>query len=129
VKKVFVDTGAFLALLVDEDGNHAQAQELFRRAAEEHWQLIITNAVLYETHAVLLVRARDWRRATITFLDLVNLKDEIRAIRLVREHKDKSYSLCDAISFTTMERLRIREAIAFDRHFRDYGRFVVLPSG
>jgi predicted nucleic acid-binding protein len=45
---------------------------------------------------------------------------------LVRAHQDKTYSLCDALSFIVMERLRLTEAIAFDRHFRSYGRFTIL---
>ena len=40
--------------------------------------------------------------------------------------EDKMYALCDALSFVVMERLRIKEAIAFDRHFREYGRLTVL---
>jgi len=30
------------------------------------------------------------------------------------------------LSFVVMERLGITEAIAFDRHFREYGRFTIL---
>jgi predicted nucleic acid-binding protein len=52
--------------------------------------------------------------------------DEENAIALVRAHEDKPYSFCDALSFVVMERLRIREAIAFDRDFRSYGRFALL---
>jgi predicted nucleic acid-binding protein len=37
-----------------------------------------------------------------------------------------SYSFCDALSFVVMERLNIPEAIAFDRHFAEYGRFALL---
>jgi uncharacterized protein len=51
---------------------------------------------------------------------------EKRAIALVRAHEDKAYSLCDALSFVVMERLRINQAIAFDRHFREYGRITIL---
>lgn len=36
------------------------------------------------------------------------------------------YSLCDALSFVIMERLDIADAIAFDRHFREYGGFTIL---
>jgi predicted nucleic acid-binding protein len=32
----------------------------------------------------------------------------------------------DALSFIVMERIGINEAIAFDRHFREYGRFTIL---
>ncbi len=59
-------------------------------------------------------------------VERVTARDEEQAIALVRAHNDKAYSLCDALSFVVMERLRIHEAIAFDRHFREYGRFTVL---
>ena len=45
---------------------------------------------------------------------------------LLRAQADKNYSLCDALSFVVMERLRITDALAFDRHFRQYGRVNVL---
>ena len=45
---------------------------------------------------------------------------------LLRAHDDKTYSLCDAMSFVVMERLSITDAIAFDRHFAEYGRFALL---
>jgi len=56
----------------------------------------------------------------------VTKRDETRAVALLRAQADKSYSLCDALSFIVMERLRITDAIAFDRHFRQYGRFNLL---
>jgi predicted nucleic acid-binding protein len=56
----------------------------------------------------------------------VRRDDELNAIALVRAHQDKMYSLCDALRFVVMERLRIREAIAFDQDFRSYGQFAVL---
>ena len=38
----------------------------------------------------------------------------------------RCYSLCDALSFVIMERLDIADAIAFDRHFREYGGLTIL---
>ncbi|HJX65431.1 MAG TPA: hypothetical protein VJ860_15930 [Polyangia bacterium] len=52
--------------------------------------------------------------------------DEAAAIALVRTHEDKRYSLCDAMSFVVMERLNITDAIAFDRHFAEFGRFALI---
>jgi predicted nucleic acid-binding protein len=57
---------------------------------------------------------------------IVTRDDEQSAIAILREHQDKMYSLCDALSFVIMERLDITEAIAFDRHFREYGAFTIL---
>jgi predicted nucleic acid-binding protein len=36
------------------------------------------------------------------------------------------YSFCDAFSFVIAERLGIRNAIAFDRHFSAWGRLIIL---
>lgn len=117
---------------------HARAVALFDSASRERWALITTNAVVVETYSVLLARARDGRRAAVTFLDAIDastkaltvericVEDESAAAALVRAHQDKSYSLCDALSFVVMERLGVTEAISFDRHFREYGRFTIL---
>jgi uncharacterized protein len=136
VKRVFVDSGGFYALLVPEDQLHERAAELFKRADTEPWQLVTTNAVVIETYSLLLVRTREARRRAVEFLDRlertqcrverIRLADEKHAIALVRAHEDKTYSLCDALSFMVMERLGIKDAIAFDRHFRQYGRFAIL---
>jgi predicted nucleic acid-binding protein len=137
VKHVFVDTGGFVALLIAEDRDHLRAASLFELAARERWTLVTTNAVVIETYAVLLSRARDGRRLALSFLDSIpnesgltveriRLDDEQNAAALLRSHQDKGYSFCDAISFVVMHRLSISEAIAFDRHFREYGRFTIL---
>jgi len=136
VKRVFVDSGGFFALLAPEDQFHGHTCALFQQANSERWRLITKNAVVIETHALLLARSRGGRRNALGFLDIlandayhierIRKADEGRAMALLRGHEDKDYSLCDALSFVVMERLGIAEAIAFDRHFRAYGRFTVL---
>ena len=136
MKRVFVDSGGFFALLARDDQFHERARELFLRANSERWGLVTTNTVVIETYALLLTRSHGGRHNAIGFLDMITSDayqverirkvDEEKAMKLVRAHQDKTYSLCDALSFVVMERLRIREAIAFDRHFRAYGRFAIL---
>ncbi len=136
MSQVFVDSGGFFAHLVKEDSVHLRANALFDQAAREGWHLFTTNAVVYETHALLTNRAREGRQAGLRFLEhierglctvaRVTQDDETRAVSLLRSHEDKTYSLCDALSFVIMERLGITEAIAFDRHFREYGRLTIL---
>jgi len=136
VKRVFVDSGGLFAHLAAEDSLHQRAAQLFQQARSEHWQLITTNAVVIETYALLLSRARKGRVAAIRFLDCieeglcevirVTERDEDQAIALLREQADKTYSLCDALSFVVMKRLRMSTAIAFDRHFREYGQLILL---
>jgi len=136
VNSVFVDTSGFFALYARNDADHPQAVDLFRRASSERWQLVTTNAVVMETHALLLNRARDGRTVALKFLDdlkssgfrveRVTDADEAAAIALIRAHVDKSYSLCDALSFVVCERSGIAQAISCDDDFRSYGRLNVL---
>lgn len=136
MKRVFLDTGAFFAVLIPEDLHHERARALFTQAGEEGWQLVTTNMVVIETYVFLLNRARGGRPSALAFLDAierdeyqierVDESEEAAAFALVRAHEDKTYSLCDAMSFVVMERLNITEAIAFDRHFAEYGRFALL---
>ena len=133
---VFVDTSGFFALYARNDADHPQAVGLFRRASSERWQLVTTNAVVMETHALLLNRVRDGRTVALRFLDDVRSSgvrvervaeaDEAAAIALIRAHADKSYSLCDALSFVVCERSGITQAISCDDDFRSYGRLTVL---
>ncbi len=139
MKRVFVNTSGFVALLLAEDRCHDSAEALFELAARDRWTLVTTNAIVIETYSVLLARAREGRRNAIAFLDAITsdqsdtlrverirAEDEYEAGKLVRAHVDNAYSLCDALSFVVMQRLEIAEGIAFDRHFREYGRFTIL---
>jgi predicted nucleic acid-binding protein len=134
--KVFVDTGGFFALYSANDLDHVRAVEVFRRANSERWILVTTNAVVFETYALLLNRTGEGRAKAVGFLgdiessdlrvERVSEDDEKKAIALVRDHEDKTYSLCDAASFVVCERLGITGAVACDDDFRSYGRLTVL---
>jgi predicted nucleic acid-binding protein len=131
VNQIFVDSGGWFAHLVAEDADHATARRLFFEARQQRRGLVTTNAVVFETYALLVSRAREGRALALDLLgDIeaglchvvrVTKQDERRAVDLLRRHADKTYSLCDALSFVVMERLGVRQAIAFDRHFRQYG--------
>jgi len=120
VKRVFVDTGAFFALFCAEDRSHEHARALFAEADAKRWRLVTTNAVVIETHALFIARLRDGRRHGIEFLnrmertdfrvERVRVSDEKRVLELLRRHTDKDYSLCDALSFVVMERLKLKSA-------------------
>lgn len=136
MRRVFVDTSAFFAHLVAEDRHHSQARALFERAARESWTLVTTNAVVSETYTLIRFRARNGRELAVAFLDDIRDGlcaverlgpiDEARAMDLLRQYGDKSFSFCDALSFMAVERLGLTEALAFDEDFRSYGKIVVL---
>lgn len=69
MKRVFVDSSAFFAVLVAEDEFHDASKKLFLQARKERWRLDTTNAHVFETYALLLNRVRNGRALAIAFLD------------------------------------------------------------
>ncbi|HEX9818324.1 MAG TPA: hypothetical protein VGD07_01750, partial [Methylomirabilota bacterium] len=53
-------------------------------------------------------------------------EEEERAKAILASHRDRDWSLCDAISFAVLDSRGARTAFTFDRHFRQYGRFQVI---
>jgi predicted nucleic acid-binding protein len=134
MRRVFVDTGAFYAALNRKDASHFVARRLLKQAQTERWYLFTTNFVVAETHALLLARvghAPAWQFLHSVYTGRTNIirveaTEETRARKIIERYRDKDFSYCDAISFAVMERLGITEVMAFDEHFRQYGKLTIL---
>lgn len=129
MRVVLVDTGAFLALVDSKDAFHSEALRVSTVLASEGAALFTTNLLVAETYTIILRKlgggtARRW----ISNYDLpvvrVTAEDERRAVEIIRtpagpnsEHFHP-YSYFDATSFAVMERLDIKDAFGFDRHFQ-----------
>lgn len=135
--QVLVDTSAFFAFLAITDSHHPRAGDFFERAHRERWRLVSTNTVVVETHALLLRRLANGRAMGLGFLDSiqrgglcqverVTAEDERQAVEVIRAHRDKSYSLCDALSFVVAKRLGIDHAVSYDKHFAQWGKLILL---
>jgi predicted nucleic acid-binding protein len=130
-REVLWDSGVFLALLDVDDANHGRAVTVAKKLGSERRMSIITNYVEVETHALLLRRlgraaALQWLMSAEMDVARASREDELRAKEILVKHTDKDWSLCDAISFSMMERRGIRTAFTFDRHFQQYGRFEII---
>ena len=136
MRRVFVDTGAFFALLSADDAHHARFTAHFATASRERWKLVTTNFVLAETHALVLHRAPGGAQTALRFiegwldgeghLERVSRADERLALTLLRARVERRYSFCDATSFVVMDRLHLREVLSPDGHFRERPGFIVL---
>ena len=51
----------------------------------------------------------------------VKPKLHARAMTLLAMHRDKNYSLCDAVSFVLMRHFAMTEALTTDHHFEQAG--------
>jgi predicted nucleic acid-binding protein len=58
----------------------------------------------------------------------INEEIHIKAFNLLKDRLDKSYSLCDAVSFIVMREHGITDALTTDRHFEQEGFIKLLVS-
>ena len=128
-ERVYIDTSAYYALVDSDHANHQAANSLAHRLSGEGAELFTSNFVIAETHTLILnrlgydaaARVLSSVYASATRITRATEVDEHRGREIVLQHKDKTYSLVDAISFAIMERLHLRRAWSYDQHFRQFG--------
>lgn len=133
---VFVDTSAWLPVLVRREPRHAEVVAAYEHLLDQGTRLVTSNLVVAELHA-LVVRRRG-PPAGVALLDQIHADPshevlfadralETSAIdRWLRPFRDHRFSLADAVSFALMRREGIRTAFALDRHFLAAG-FETVP--
>lgn len=121
---LFLDTSGMLCLFDEDNLRHEQTNEYFRKTKS----LLTTNYVLAEfiplTHVRNLRRenALNFLRTLVLLprLELVWIDEDYheQALELLEKRLDKTYSLCDAVSFVLMRERKITEALTTDKHFK-----------
>lgn len=124
--QTLVDTSAVYALLDRDDANHRKAVAILRALPRRGLTPVLSNFIVAESHALLLSRlgsqiARDWLLKQIWPIEPITEVDERKAREIIQRYEDKTFSYTDATSFALMERLGLKDAFAFDIHFRQYG--------
>ena len=133
MNRLFVDTGAWYALVDSRDPAHDRAKGFF---AANCLPLITTNFVFDET--VTLIRKKlGWQTAADFGERLRSSKrlaivpvleaDEQKAWSIFLKYRDQDFSYTDCTSFAVMQRLKIATVFSFDHHFRIM-KFNVVPS-
>jgi hypothetical protein len=135
-RKVFVDTGAWLALADTGDGLHDAAIASYPTVLEAGSRLVTTNLVVAESYN--LIRRRLGHSPAMSFLE--SLRASPRLIKIYSDadtesaaedillrYDDQDFSFVDAVSFAVMQQEGIAEAFAFDRHFAAAG-FTLVPG-
>jgi predicted nucleic acid-binding protein len=136
VRGVFVDSSAFLSLEDPDEQAHGATTSAFRELVSSGAQLLSTNFVFDESYTLILTRLR--RHRAVAWGESVRSSKLIELVRVDQDHEqaawelilsfeDKDFSYTDATSFAVAQSLEIGEALALDRHFREYGRLRVLP--
>ena len=132
MRKIFVDTSGFYALLDGTDPFHEASRRCFELAESDGFRLITTSYVVHESWA-LIQRRLGWvaldsflqdllPRCEIVHVDqALHIAGETRC----RDVRERRFSLTDAVSLECMKQGGLSEAIAEDEHFRRDG--VRLP--
>ncbi len=124
---MLLDTSVLLCLHYKTEPLHTEA-----RAAYERATVRLTHSYVIAEY-VALATARHYPRAPVLkfVVDLLDNPDiktvwvdkplHRAALNLLTERQDKTYSLCDAVSFVLMRNSGISEALSTDRHFEQEG--------
>lgn len=128
-EKLFIDTGAWIALAASRDQYHKIATT-FYRLLPPSVQRVSSSHVISETFTWLRYKAGFDPAAT--FLKVIRqakengsltvLTDDLRVLegaeQLLHDFPDQKISYTDAVSMEIMHRERIGKVFGFDRHFR-----------
>lgn len=128
---MFLDTSGLFCLHNRAEPHHAQATRLLAAATRSftHSYVIAEFVALSESHRLqrrpvlqFIQEIHDGDLAEVVFVDEATHR---KAFDLLRKRDDKSWSLCDAVSFVLMGERKVSEALTLDHHFEQAG-FVQL---
>ena len=124
---MLIDTSGWLCVLHKDEPEHAKAIWLYDNA-----RVRVTHSYILDEFVPLAQVRKFPRRSNLAFtrrilddtdVKLVWVDEDLhrQAVQLLLEREDKSYSLCDAVSFLVMRSFGILEALTTDRHFKQEG--------
>ena len=133
--RVFLDTAYAIALASQSDNFHQRAIELAETLEHESTTIVTTRAIQLEIGNAL--SKQRFRHAGIQLLRALEEDESIiivelskalyqEAFQLYSDRKDKEWGLVDCISFITMKKHSISEALTSDEHFRQAGFTALL---
>jgi uncharacterized protein len=133
---LFIDTSYLIAVEYANDQKHREALKHWRSLSKKPSLHIVTTSYVFDEVITFLNDRRLHSKAvevgrmllSSRTVNLVHVDEELfyDAWSFFQKRKDKQYSMTDCVSFVLMKRLEIKQALTFDRHFKQAG-FVKLP--
>lgn len=126
--KLFIDTGAFIALVDERDPLH-QETRTFYTSLTKHTRLLTSLMVVSETYTWLRYHAGS--NLAIRFLEITEKAEKTGFLKVIipdedvknnahavlRKYLDQDLSYVDAVSFVILEAMKIKDIFGFDAHF------------
>lgn len=129
---MLLDTSGLLCLFDADDRRHAQATALYDAATERLTHSVVLSEFVPLCHSRGLNRMDSLSFASDLVgdpdIELVWVDETLTraGLSLLQSRLDKTYSLCDAISFVLMRHYGITEALTTDHHFAQEGMLRLL---
>jgi predicted nucleic acid-binding protein len=128
--RLFVDSGAWIALRSQRDQHHEEADRLFHEAVTRRIVLFTTNLVLAEVHRLTLFRAGV--EPALRALDRIDASPSVTvhcpgaehhasARRWIERLAPRPVTYADAVSFAVMEEVGCSDVLGFDPDFEAAG--------
>lgn len=135
MKRVFADSSYWIGLREKGDPCHVRSRKIAAWLVQNRYTLVVTPFIFAESHAYFC-RVRElreliirdfWANPLVEF-EQPSYLDQTKAVEILKQHRDKSYSFVDAVSFTVMNRMHLTQVVTFDAHFRQFGHFEVIDG-
>jgi hypothetical protein len=130
MKKVLVDTSAWVAIFDKRDENHKKAKSVLEYLKNNRIRLVISDYIFDETITTVLSNAGHrtarqvgeflFKSKIIDFVWL-DLDLKLKAWELFKKYDDKEFSFTDCTSFVLSKQLKVNEVFAFDDDFKTMG--------
>jgi predicted nucleic acid-binding protein len=135
MKKVFADTGYWIALLNPKDALHPKARQLTVTLKAK--PIVTSEMVFTELLNAFSGKGSSYREKAVKFIkhsftnseiEIVLQTDEFFkiALELYGNRPDQAWSHTDCTSFHIMQEQNIMEALAYDKHFEQAGFIPLL---
>lgn len=135
MKRVFADTGYWVALLNPRDELHQKALELSQKIGLLY--IFTSEMVLAEVLNDFSKRGEFFRGVAIELIESLYNHPNVTVVQqsssqfkegllLYKQRPDKEWSITDGVSFKIMEEYGITEALAYDKHFEQAGFIPLL---
>lgn len=131
---MLIDTSGWFCILDERDSRRESAISLYDLSSSK-----VTHSYIIAELVALCDKRRFRRTRILDFLSelfddpevtivWVDEKLSKTAFDLLQSRLDKSWSLCDAVSFVIMEDAGINESLTTDHHFKQAGFIQLLDS-
>lgn len=127
---IFVDSSAWIGIVMKEDQYHEKAVGIFDRLTESWEILVTTDYILSETYTYLRYHTRNFKQIH-TFNSMIQETEEKKLLllrwvtektfkeagNLFIQRLEQGFSFVDCVSFVVAKELKITDIFSFDRDF------------